>query len=61
MIVLKSTYNKLFELFSKEKHQCFDIYNEKLALMSKNRELLGENRKLKDRLKALKELVDGHN
>lgn len=34
MIVLKSTYNKLFELFVKEKHGALDLYkeNEKLRL-----------------------------
>lgn len=39
MFVLKSTYNKLFDLFVKEKHGALDLYKENQALRARIREL----------------------
>jgi hypothetical protein len=57
MIVLKSTYKKLFDLFIREKQGALELYKEKMALIKKNQELLNELRTLQAKIRKIKDIV----
>jgi hypothetical protein len=55
MVVLKSTYKKLFDLFIREKQGALELYKEKTAILKKNQELLNELCALKRKIANIKE------